>query len=469
MTDFYSSDEYTVSGGDGEYHYNKDEYTKRVYSDAHYVPVDDSTVPPRYYTPSYSGSSVQTKKQTPKRKKSGFSPWAVVCLCLIFSVIGGAVGAGLVYYKGSAEINELRSMVSASAVGASPSPNYVSTAVTASASAQTASPSAVYDLACRQTVGITTEVTYRNFFGQTSSSAVSGSGFVISQDGYVLTNYHVIETAYQYGYTVNVLFYDSQTYTAEIVGVEKDNDIAVLKINASGLTPVTAGDSDAIAVGDVAYAVGNPLGELEFTMTTGHISALDRLITTEDNAAAINMFQIDAAVNSGNSGGPVYDSQGRVIGIVTAKYSSSGVEGLGFAIPINDAKKIASDLITKGYVTGKAYLGVVFDETTVATYSRYYRELWGAPDGVLILSVESFSAADKAGICDYDIITSVGGEQVTSCTELLNILRSYSPGDTAEITLYRVGESSRSSQTLTVTVTFDEAGKASTDSSYTHA
>ena len=231
----------------------------------------------------------------------------------------------------------------------------------------------VYAKNVNSTVGITTQVT-TNYWGYTTQSAASGSGFIYSSDGYILTNFHVIESAS----SIKVTLYDGTSYDAKLVGYDESNDIAVLKIDAENLTPVTIGDSDNLNVGDSVIAIGNPLGELEFTSTFGHVSALDRLITTEEGGSAINMFQIDAAVNSGNSGGPVYNTRGEVIGIVTAKYSSSGVEGLGFAIPINDAASIANDLITKGYVTGKAHMGVRIDQRYTSAYSQYYNMPEGA-------------------------------------------------------------------------------------------
>ena len=306
--------------------------------------------------------------------------------------------------------------------------------------------SSVYDMACQQVVGISSEITYSNFFGMTSSAAVSGSGFIVSSDGYILTNYHVIENAYEGSFDINVMTHDGTKYIATVVGTEKDNDIAVLKIDAEGLNPVTFGDSDELAVGDTVYAVGNPLGELEFSMTTGHVSAKDRAITTEENSSPITMFQIDAAVNSGNSGGPVYNDQGQVVGIVTAKYSSTGVEGIGFAIPANDAVSIANDLITKGYVTGKAYMGVEIDNRYNSMYSQYY----DMPVGAYVGGVTSGSCADKAGIEKGDIITKIDGEEITSYTDLKNAISNHSAGDTVEVELYRAGES------RTVSLTFDE-------------
>ena len=280
--------------------------------------------------------------------------------------------------------------------------------------------SSIYDLACQQVVGISSEITYSNFFGMTSSAAVSGSGFIASSDGYIITNYHVIQNAYEGNFDINVMTHDGTKYIATVVGTEQDNDIAVLKIDAEGLNPVTFGDSDELAVGDTVYAVGNPLGELEFSMSTGHVSAKDRAITTEESTTPINVFQIDAAVNSGNSGGPVYNDQGQVVGVVNAKYSATGVEGIGFAIPANDS----------------------------SMYSQYY----DMPVGAYVGGVTSGSCADKAGIEKGDIITKIDGEEITSYTDLKNAVSNHSAGDTVEVELYRAGES------RTVSLTFDEKG-----------
>lgn len=434
----YSGDTDRVNG---EYHY-KNGYTQKIYSDAHYVPENENTVPPRYYTPP------EKPAKAPKEKKPHGKWVKALCLCLVCALLGGLCGAGIMAGSMNSRIVAVEQMLEeqtketlsiGSQTSSTPAP--VSTTTAAKPIA------AIYDQACNEVVGITTEVTYTNFFGQTSSSAVSGSGFIVSPDGYILTNYHVIEYAYKGNYAITVMLHDGTRYEASIVGVEDCNDIAVLKIDASGLDPVTFGDSDKLSVGDDVYAVGNPLGELEFSMTTGHVSALDRLITTEDGSEAINMFQIDAAVNSGNSGGPVYNANGEVVGIVTAKYSDTGVEGLGFAIPINDAAKIANDLITKGYVTGKAYMGVSIDERYNSMYSQYYN----MPIGAFVKSVESGSCAESAGIQAGDIITRLGDVEITGYSDLKQAIKQYSAGDSAELELYRAGES------RTLTVTFDEA------------
>ncbi len=315
-----------------------------------------------------------------------------------------------------------------------------------------------YGLATSQVVGVNTSITTNNIFGYTTDTAVSGSGFIISSDGYILTNYHVIAYAALYDGKLTVLLYDGSSHPAEIVGYVEDNDVAVLKIDAEGLTPVVLGDSDAMKVGESVYVVGNPLGELTYTMTGGSVSALDRVITTEDQitglTTSINMFQLDAAVNSGNSGGPVYNIRGEVIGIVTAKSGESGVEGLGFAIPINDAISLASQLIEKGYVSG-AVLGVTVTDTSKA-YSSFIQEYYEYPDGACVVSVEEGSAAEKAGVLPGDIIVGLGDRAVASTDELKLALRHYSPGDEATITVYRVETALGKGEEVELSVIFDE-------------
>lgn len=448
----------------GEYHY-RNGYTQSIYSDARYIPADDSTTPAHFYVPPQRSQPEHAESRM--KKDSGLGKvLAAVAICLAFSVIGGVIGGGIIARKNSTRLSELETMVAQmqpaaqTKQGLSADDNIYEdrqNPVMTELSSSTVTPAQIYDLACAQVVGITTEVTYSNFFGQTSSSAVSGTGFIISRDGYIVTNHHVIEYAYKYGYTISAMLYDGSVYEAEIIGTDQDNDIAVLKIEASNLAPVMFGDSDSIHVGDMAYAVGNPLGELEFTMTSGTVSALNRLISSDTSDIPVNMFQIDAAVNSGNSGGPVYNSAGEVIGVVTAKYSSSGVEGIGFAIPAKDARRIAEDIIENGYVKGKAYLGIYYDESSNSIYNRYYRDLWNAPEGVLVLQVERGSCAEKAGLYDYDTIMAIDDQAVASGSDLLTILRNHSAGDVITITVYRAMDERMGSQILNLSVTLDEA------------
>ena len=380
----------------------------------------------------------------PKKKGNAGVFVRTVCLCLICALLGGIGGAAIVSGSFGGRLEALEGELEA-AKAESP---VQETPVIGGSIASNGSllPADIYNIACTQVVGITTEVTYTNFFGMTSSSAVSGSGFIISEDGYVLTNYHVISYAYEGNSVATVIMHDGTRYEAEVVGVEAANDIAVLKIEAVGLTPVTFGDSDKLMVGDTVYPVGNPLGELEFSMSTGHVSALDRYITTEKNGDAINMFQMDAAVNSGNSGGPVYDAKGQVIGVVTAKYADTGVEGLGFAIPINDAVSIADDLITMGYVMGKPYMGIQVDPRYNSMYSQFYE----LPLGAYVAAVEPGSCSEEAGIQKKDIIVSLGGEAVESHTDLTKLIKQYRAGDTVELVVFRDGAEH------TLTLVFDE-------------
>lgn len=439
---------------DGEYHFKSPDLDVPAYSDAGYVSSDRAAaVPPRYRcTERAPEKEKEPRRKTRRRPGHGISAAAVICMCLVCSLVGGLVGGAAIKFSDNpdAYISDSSGDGSGTVINYAddPTPSSSVTAKTvASGSEMTATE--IYALGCEQSVAIKSEITYYNIFGQTTSAAVSGSGFVISSDGYIMTNYHVIEDADKGAYDITVVFYDGTECSATVVGYEKDNDVAILKIDATDLNAVTFGNSDLMQVGETVYAIGNPLGELAFTMTSGSISALDREISTSDSstgtATTINMFQIDAAVNSGNSGGPVYNSRGEVIGIVTAKYSDSGVEGLGFAIPINDASSIAEDLITKGYVSGKASIGIYPQEIT-----SYVAQYYNMPLGVYVTEVVSGSAAESCGIQVGDIITGLGDADISSYSELKSALKDYREGDTTTIRVYRSGEY------LDLTITFDE-------------
>ena len=302
-------------------------------------------------------------------------------------------------------------------------------------------PADVYAQNVDAVVAINTEGS-QNVWGQATRFAASGSGFIITKDGYVVTNHHVIENAT----TITVTLTSGESYPAELIGSDEENDVALLKIDAADLPVVSIGDSDDLQVGAQVAAIGNPLGELTNTLTVGYVSALDREINTD--GTPINMLQTDAAINSGNSGGPLFDMYGNVIGITTAKYASSTVEGLGFAIPINDAMKIVADLKMYGYVIGRPYFGVYTDDLTV-TMASYYN----LPVGVYVTSVVEGAAADKAGLQGGDIICSIDGKRCQTQTELSSIMKQYSAGDTAQVEIYRSGEY------RTVPITFDEKPK----------
>ena len=301
----------------------------------------------------------------------------------------------------------------------------------------------VYGINVDAVCGIATEVT-TNVFGQTASTAVVGSGFVLTEDGYVVTNNHVVEGTDN----VSVKLHDGSTYPAEIIGGDSLSDVALLKIEAEGLSHVAVGDSDAIAVGEGCIAIGNPLGELTFTMTGGYVSALPREINI--SGKPISMFQTDAAINAGNSGGPLFDMAGNVIGITSAKISGitgsgASIEGVGFAIPINEALRVVYDLQEYGYVRGRAFLGVTVKELDAATADTY-----GLPVGPIVQSVVADSCADKAGIAVRDIILAFNGRNVKTYTQLMSALNKCSAGDEVTLRIYRAGAE------LDVTLTLDE-------------
>ena len=301
----------------------------------------------------------------------------------------------------------------------------------------------VYGINVDAVCGIATEVT-TNVFGQTASTAVVGSGFVLTEDGYVVTNNHVVEGTDN----VSVKLHDGSTYPAEVVGGDSLSDVALLKIEAEGLSHVAVGDSDAIAVGEGCIAIGNPLGELTFTMTGGYVSALPREINI--SGKPISMFQTDAAINAGNSGGPLFDMAGNVIGITSAKISGitgsgASIEGVGFAIPINEALRVVYDLQEYGYVRGRAFLGVTVKELDAETADTY-----GLPVGPIVQSVVADSCADKAGIAVKDIILRFNGRMVQTYTQLMSALNKCSAGDEVTLHIYRAGAE------LDVTLTLDE-------------
>jgi serine protease Do len=430
------------------------EHGRSASFDADYISRSEWSAPPR----GYGGP------ERPEKKRRRFSAAGIIALCLVCALLGTAVGLGfgptnLFGAFGAEDSSSSQSALSGDStqgsVGASSSPTLTAASVTGDAMAA----SDLYTMACSQVVGVTTEVTYTNAFGMTSSGAVTGSGFILTSDGYILTNYHVIEYAVQGNYKISVMLYDGTAYTATVVGYENDeSDLAVLKIDATGLNPVTLGNSDDMRVGDTVYAVGNPLGELAYTMTRGMVSALDRDISSQDETTGetktVNMFQFDAAVNSGNSGGPVYNEFGEVIGIVTAKYSSTGVEGLGFGIPINDATDIANDLIQNGYVSGKAYMGI-----SVQTVSSAVAQYYNMVEGAYVYAVESGSCAEKAGLKMGDIITAMDSAEIKSSSDLVSAKKEHQAGDTVELTVYRDG------QYLNLSLTFDENTNSSQQSS----
>lgn len=386
-------------------------------------------------------------EKSPKKKKAGLRVAALLLAC---AIVGGGAGVG-----GAALYGHLAGPNTSTVIYQEGRPQ-VQTVVNTN-QGQPMTPEQLYAANLASCVGITVSTTTTNYFGQTTTSAASGSGFVLTQDGYIVTNYHVIEEAAKdSSVTIEVSFANGDKYTATLVGGEQDNDVAVLKIEATGLTHVTLGDSSQLVVGESVYAIGNPLGELTYSLTDGIISALDRLITTSSTNASgqtetttLNVLQTNCAINPGNSGGPLFDSYGNVVGIVSAKYtqSTSGVsaEGLGFALPINDVKTILDDLIEHGYVTGKPYMGVQVNN--VSSEAQRY----GVVAGAVVEYVAEGSCAQAAGLQVNDIITAIDDTAIDSSSALTAALSSgYKAGDTATLTVVR------NQQEMRLTITFDE-------------
>lgn len=362
--------------------------------------------------------------QPPKKPGNGMGK-RIACGVLAL-VVCGAIGFGGGYVGSMVANNGGRTVV----YQAAPQDTDDSTGSTSGTPTDSASMS-VEEIAEKvgpSVVEVTTEtVSYSNFFGQYVTSG-AGSGVIISEDGYIITNNHVIEGAS----SIKVRLSDKTEYEATLVGTDSKTDIAVLKIEATGLTPAVIGDSDTLKVGEFALAVGNPLGTLGGTVTDGIISALNRDITV--NNQTMSLLQTNAAVNPGNSGGGLFNERGELIGIVNAKSDGSDVEGLGFAIPINTAMEVAESLMTTGYVTGRPAMGVsVIAVTDMQTAMQY-----GVSQmGVYIAQVNEGGAADQAGLEVGDLLVSIDGNAISTTSDVTSILDDHSVGDTIEVQVVR--------------------------------
>ena len=320
-----------------------------------------------------------------------------------------------------------------------------SSITSASASGSSLTTEQVADLVSPSVVVITTEqVVYSqwSWYGQNQVESGAGSGVIISSDGYILTCAHVVDGASNITVTIN-----DKDYTATLVGEDTTSDIAVIKIDADGLTPATVGDSDSLKVGQSVMAVGNPLGELGGTVTGGMISALNRSVTIQGTSSTntMSLIQMDASVSPGNSGGGLFNMNGELIGLVNAKSSSSDAEGLGFAIPINDAIKVAQDLLENGYVSGRPYMGITYLAVTDAQTAA---QLNVNAYGVYVVDVVQGGPADKAGLKTGDRIVSIDGTEIAQKDDLGTLIQQHAAGDTLSITVAREGQMQTVSLTL---------------------
>jgi len=366
------------------------------------------------------------KKPKAKREKSGtFSKKAIVAaivICMLFSAGFGFGGGYLASKLGVTSTGTVENKVIYQSVARDTS----NTSTT-----QTGTPLSVSDIAAlvaNSVVEITTEtVTTGSRLSQYVSQG-AGSGVIVTADGYIATNNHVIDGASK----ITVRLKNGTSYSAKLVGTDVKTDIAVIKIDATGLQPNVYGDSSKLEVGQLAVAIGNPLGELGGTVTDGIISALDRQITID--GGTMTLLQTNAAINPGNSGGGLFNSNGELIGIVNAKSSGSGVEGLGFAIPINTAKPIIEQLIDYGYVPGRISLGLTIVDVTDAQSAMMYRV---SKLGPYVSAVTSGSNADTAGFTSGDCIISIDGTAVSTSSDISTILDQHAVGDKLSFVVYR--------------------------------
>ncbi len=380
-----------------------------------------------------------TEKPEKKRKKFNSQKLAKSAVALVLAAAmgfaGGFVGARFGNAGNKVVIQQVERSNTTDSTG-SAAGTTLSSGMTSAQVAEMVSPSVVV---------ITTEqVVYSqwSWYGQSQVESGAGSGVIISSDGYILTCDHVVTGASNITVTIG-----DQDYAATIVGEDATSDIAVIKIDATGLTPATIGDSDSLAVGESVLAVGNPLGELGGTVTSGIVSALNRSVTIQGTSSTntMSLIQMDASVSPGNSGGGLFNMNGELIGVVNAKSSDSDAEGLGFAIPINDAIKVAQDLLENGYVTGRPYMGITYLAVTDAQTAA---QLGVNAYGVYVVDVVQGGPADKAGLKAGDRIISIDGSEVAQRDDLGTIIQNHSAGDTLSITVARDGQMQTVSLTL---------------------
>ena len=370
------------------------------------------------------------EEKKPKKNRLGLK---IAALALACALIGGAAGAGITHAitsaHGSTQIEVSDRQVAEVRQ------------VKVDGKQQLTMPE-VYAANVNSVVSINVSTT-TNVFGRTTESAASGSGFFITKDGYILTNYHVIEGAS----TVKVTAYDGTTYDAAVIGGDEDYDIAVIKVEGTNFQPVVIGKSGSVQIGETVAAVGNPLGELTFSMSQGIVSCVNRAINVDGKP--FNMIQVDCSINPGNSGGPLVNLYGEVVGIVSAKYSSyssTTVEGLGFAIPISDVRSIITDIMENGAVTDKAYMAITAGTMNEQMAAQFNIDV---TEGVFVYSVVEGGAGEKAGLRLGDVITKMGDKTLTSRQDLSAAMKGYRAGDTVTLTVYRGG------QYIEVELTFD--------------
>lgn len=386
---------------------------------------DDSDLQKNSQTPPQSEPQKENHtfyKETINKKykqKKQFKSVALICLLVAVSVIAGVVGTSAVY--NSKMMQRARNVM----VSQPSKPLDLDTSFSfRQLSDSDRKAMTTIEIAANvgpSVVGISCRSQYTSFFGQIFEHSGSGSGIILTSDGYIATNNHVIEDAT----SVTVITNTGEEYNARIIGTDTKTDLAVLKVEAKDLNAAILGDSSTCQVGELAVAIGNPLGqELAGTVTVGVISATNRSIESSDGTK-MTLLQTDAAINPGNSGGALVNAYGEVIGINSLKFAGEDVEGIGFAIPSNDAKPVLADLISDGYVKGRPLIGI-----SVRQISDEIAEVNNLPKGLYVAEVSAGGAADKAGIKKGDVITAVDGKTVSTTQEINEIRDRHKVGDT---------------------------------------
>lgn len=386
----------------------------------------------------YEVSGAPVQKNDKPKKRRGWAAVKVIALVLAGSILGstigvcgGYIGAFLLMglkHVGSLAIKNVTTVTTIYQGDREPGELKVENTDTS----KVLTPDQVYAANVNATVGISTSITVTNYWGYPTTSAVAGSGFILSSDGYIATNYHVVEN----GNSIKVTLFNGQEYAADLLGYNENKDIAILKVDATGLPHVILGDSDRVRVGEQIMAIGNPLGELTFSLSVGVVSAVNReVLFAEGNY--MKLIQTDCAINSGNSGGAMFNAYGEVVGIATGKYSGDSgtgayIDNIGFAVPINDMKGMLQQVVEQGYVS-RAYLGITF--TDVDERMQYY----GIPKGASISSVEKGSPAEKGGLEAYDVITSFNGQKVENKEDLVAAVDACAPNQKVTVTISRSG------------------------------
>ena len=403
-----------------------------------------NSYPTAYHTQNQYGAQTQYAQAPPQnkpkkaKKKGGGKAVIAIVLCVLLSGAAGFTGGVCSKFVKTGDTNSNMTI------------NHVDTKIKTTKSEQTElSTSEIAELVSDSVVEITTEVVQTGAFSKQYISSGAGSGVIVAENGYIVTNNHVIDGASK----INVTLKNGKAYDAKLVGTDSIIDIALLKIEESGLTAATFGDSDSLEVGDKAVVIGNPLGQLGGTVTDGIISALNRDVVIDDKT--MNLMQTNAAINPGNSGGGLFNGQGQLVGVVVAKSSGTEIEGLGFAIPVNDVEDVLEDLKNYGYVRGRVSLGMsLIDISNYATAMMYNVD----ETGCYVYTVEDGSNAQKAGFKSGDRITAVDSTQVSTVAEVEKAIKNYKVGDTVKFTVVR------NNQTGTVSLELEEYKPSSNSS-----